>query len=156
MVRAFEDGQVDPGIVETLIVLIPKGEQAVHLKNFCPISLCNVIYKVIVNRSRPFFDDLIGPLQRSFIPSRGTTDNVIVDQEALHYMHKTKIKKGVVAFKIELEKAYDRVNWGFLQETLLDFRFPDRIVRLIMSCVNSSRLSTLWNGSKLDGFAPTQ
>ena len=139
---AFSNGRVDPDIVETLIVLIPKGEQPVHLKNFRPISLCNVIYKVItkvlVNRLRPFLDELVGPLQGSFIPGRGTTDNVVVAQEVLHYMHKTKIKKGVVAFKIDLEKAYDRVNWNFLQETLVDFGFPDIIVRLIMSCVQSS------------------
>ena len=43
----FSNGRVDLDIVETLIVLVPKGEQHVHLKKFCPISLWNVIYKVI-------------------------------------------------------------------------------------------------------------
>ena len=96
--------------METLIVLIPKRENLVHLREFHMISLCNVIYKVItkvlVNRLRPYQANIIGPLQGSFIPGRHATDNVIVALEVLHYMHKTKVKKGVVAFKIDLEKAY--------------------------------------------------
>ena len=61
-------------------------------------------------------------------------------------MHKKKVKKGVAAFKIDLEKAYDRVNWDFLESTLRDFGFPPLTVRLIMYCVRSSSLSVVWNG----------
>ena len=114
MADLFYWGRIDPRIVETLIVLIPKTDQPTHLKEFSPISLCNVIYKVItkvlVNRLRPFLDELIGPLQGSFIPSRGTIDNIIVAQEAINYMHKYKGKKGCLAFKVDLEKAYDSVS----------------------------------------------
>ena len=67
VVEAFSKGRINPRIVKTLIILIPKAEQPFHLKDFQPISLCNVIYKVIakvlVNRLRPYLDDLIGPLQ---------------------------------------------------------------------------------------------
>ena len=115
MVReAFRRGHIDPRIVETLIVLIPKTENPSHLKNFHPISLCNVIYKVItrllVNRLRPFLDELVGPLQGIFILRRGIIDNIIVAQEALNYMHKFKGRKRSLAFKLDLEKAYDSVN----------------------------------------------
>lgn len=89
--EAFRNGSFDPGLAETLIVLIPKIDHPVHLKNFRPISLCNVVYKVIskvlVQRLRPYLDDLIGPLQSSFIPGRSTTDNAILAQEMVHHMH---------------------------------------------------------------------
>ena len=61
-----------------------------------------------------------------------------------------------MAFKIDLEKAYDRMDWNFLRATLLDFGFPQVLVNLIMSCVMASNLSILWNGSKLENFSPTR
>lgn len=63
---------------------------------------------------------------------------------------------GTMAFKIDLEKAYDSVDWNFLRNTLCDFGFSDRIINLFMSCVSSSSLSILWNGNKLDSFHPTR
>lgn len=85
--NAFLEGRGDPALLDTLIVLIPKVDIPVRMKEFRPISLCNVAYKIItkvlVNRLRPFLSDLIGPLQGSFIPGRGTRDNTILAQELL-------------------------------------------------------------------------
>ena len=151
---------IDPRLADTLIVLIPKVDNPKHLKQFRPISLCNVVYKIItkvlVNRVRPFLHEIVSPLQGSFIPGRGTSDNIIITQEVIHSMHQMKGRKGAVAFKIDLEKAYDRVNWDFLRQTLIDFGFPMIIVNLVMNCVQSSNLSILWNGAKLEGFAPSR
>ena len=61
---------------------------------------------------------IIGPYQSSFLPGRGTTDNSIVLQEIVHFMRRSKNKKGLVAFKLDLEKAFDNVNWEFLQNCL--------------------------------------
>ena len=89
--KAFRSGIIDPNIVETIIVLIPKLDNPAHLKNFGPISLCNVIYKIItkvmVNRLRPFLDEIVGPLQGSIILGRGTIDNIVVTQEVMNFMH---------------------------------------------------------------------
>ena len=124
------------------------------------ICLCNVIYKVItkvlVNRLLPFLDEIIGLLQDSFIPGRGTTDNIIVAYEMLNYMHKSKEKKATLAFKLDLEKVYDSVSWEFLERTLKDFGIPESVINLIMNCVRSSSLSILWYGSRLDSFVPTR
>lgn len=111
---------------------------------------------MLVNRLRPFLNELIGPLQSSFIPNCSTLDNAIIAQEAMHFMKRTKVKKGYLAFKIDLEKAYDRVNWDFLKQTLEDFGFPNSIVRLIKWCVSASSLSILWNGSRLERFKPSR
>ena len=58
-------------------------------------------------------------------------------------------------FKLDIEKAYDSVSWEFLEATMLDFGLPGSISSLIMNYVKSTRLSVLWNGSRLNCFAPT-
>lgn len=61
-----------------------------------------------------------------------------------------------MAFKIDLEKAYDRMSWEFLEYTLRRFAFPEKIISLIMWCVKSSSLAILWNGEKPAPFKPTR
>lgn len=107
-----------------------------------------------MNRFRPLLSELVGPLQGSFIPGRGTRDNIILAQEVMHTIHTHKRGGGLVAIKIDLEKAYDRVSWDFLRATLHDFGFPPSTVALIMWGVQSSSISVLWNGGKLESFAP--
>lgn len=75
--------------------------------------LLKVISKVLVSRIRPFLEEFIGPLQSSFIPKRWTTGNALIAHEIVHQMHKKKGKRGFLLFKIDFEKAYDRVDWGF-------------------------------------------
>lgn len=109
----------------------------------------------MVLRLRPILDSIIGPCQSNFLPGRGTSDNVVVLQEIIHFMRRSKKKKGFAAFKLDLEKAFDNVNWAFLKSCLQDFGFPDITIKLIMHCVTSSSLSILWNGNKLHPFKPS-
>ena len=93
MVRdAFVFCSFDPGLADTLIILISKEDHPVRLKDFWLISLCNVLYKlntkVVVDRLRSFMDELISPMQNGFVPGRSTQDNAIVAQEVLHYRKK--------------------------------------------------------------------
>lgn len=111
---------------------------------------------MLVNRRRPMLDSIISPLQSSFIPKRGTCDNASFLQEITHMMHKSKKKKGDVAFKIDLQKAYDHVSWDYLRGCLEDFGFPHLTIQLIMHCVTSSSLSLIWNGTRLPNFSPTR
>lgn len=113
-----------------------------------------VITKVLVNRLWPLLNDLVGPLQGSFISGRGTKDNIILAQEVMHTIHTFKRRGGLVALKVDLERAYDRVSWDFLRATLYDFGFLLSIVDLIMWGVQSASISILWNGAKLDPFTP--
>ena len=79
---AFDFDTFPPTLAETLIIPIPKVDNPTTLKEFLPISLCNVFFKIIpkvlVHKIRPHMDSIIGPLQSSFIPNRGTTNNAIL------------------------------------------------------------------------------
>lgn len=109
---------------------------------------------VIVAIIRPFLSKIIGPLQSSFIPGRSTNDNIIITQELLHTLRSKKGKKGGILMKIDLEKAYDKISWKFLLDTLIFFNFNPAWTALIMSCVTSVNSSIIWNGETLEEFSP--
>jgi hypothetical protein len=131
----------------------------VELKDFRPISLCNVIYKVIskclVNRLRPFLDSIISEEQSAFVPGRLITDNALIAFECVHAIQKDR-GKDFCAYKLDLSKAYDRVDWGFLQSLMEKLGFQSRWVQWIMSCVSSVRYSVRFNGLPSQPFSPTR
>lgn len=154
--KAFENCEFPSQWNETLIVLVPKCDGPQSLNHFRPISLCNTMYKtltkVIVNWIRPLLDKLVSPQQAAFIPGRKGSDNVIIAQELIHSMTKKKGRKGALAIKIDLEKAYDRIEWSFLHQALFFFKFPEKLIRLIMKCVATPSIQILVNGNKLPQF----
>jgi hypothetical protein len=127
----FLTGHMPEGINKTAIVLIPKNSDPETLKDFRPISLCTVIYKVIakcmVNRLRPILGDIISINQSAFVPGRLITNNALVAFECLHFIeHNINQDKNLCAYKLDLSKAYDRVDWDFFKESdgQIGFRSP--------------------------------
>ena len=96
------------------------------------------------------------PTQSSFVPGRQIVDNIIINLEVLHSMRKRKIGKGFMTMKIDLEKAYDRISWSFIRETLEWFKLYGDWIHNIMHCIETPTMSILWNGRKLDSFRPTR
>ncbi|XP_019163505.1 PREDICTED: uncharacterized protein LOC109159849 [Ipomoea nil] len=154
--QALNSSMVPKSLLQAFMTLIPKKDNPKSAADFRPITLLNVAFKVIsktiVNRMRPLMCDLIGPHQNSFLPGRSTQDNVILTQEMVHTMHKKRGRKGIMVIKIDLHKAYDSVDWGFLDNTLDGFGFPRKLINLIMFSLKESDISILWNGGRLPSF----
>lgn len=112
--KAFVTGDLPEGLNEATICLLPKCTSPDSLGLFRPISLCNVLVKVIskvsANRLIPVMTKVTGRDQASFIPSRSTVDNIVVAQEVIHSLSKRRGKKAGFMVKVDLEKAYDRVD----------------------------------------------
>jgi hypothetical protein len=101
------------------------------LKDFRPISLCNVVYKIIskcmVNRLCPMLDDRIADTQSVFIPGRLITDSALIAFECLHALkYGTKKCKDFGVYKLDLTKAYDHVDWWFLEGALKRLGFHSK------------------------------
>ncbi|KAL5566076.1 hypothetical protein UlMin_029240 [Ulmus minor] len=140
----------------TLITLIPKIQHPTTVKNFRPISLCTVLYKIvsrsITNRFKLILDDVIGDPQSAFVPGRLITDNVILGFEAMHWIRQhIRGKTGYAALKLDISKAYDRVEWYFLRGMMDKLGFAEQWTKLIMRCISSISYSFLING-EVKGF----
>ena len=131
-----------------------------QITQFHPISLCNTLYKlvsrILVQRLKPYMAEIINPCQAGFVPRRRTSDNIILVQEVIRTLRYRRGRTGYVAIKLDLEKAYDRLEWSFIQETLVFFQLPPNLITLIMNMISSTRFHILWNGMPLPEVAPSQ
>jgi hypothetical protein len=156
----FSSRKMPEYLNKTLISLIPKCLGPETLNQFRNISLCNTVYKIvtkiIVSRLRPILGNLVSPFQTAFVPSKRGIDNVIIAQELIHFIQKKKGRIGQFILKLNLEKAYDRLEWDFIHEVLMFFKFPTSFVNLVLECVSTSSFSILVNGGQMETFKPLE
>lgn len=159
-VKAFlEGGDMPSGWNETVVVLIPKVQCPEKLKDLRPISLCTVVYKIISkvlsNRLKTILADIISPNQSAFVLGRLITDNILLAYELTHFIqNKRSSKEGFAAIKLDMSKAYDRVEWDFLRRMMLKMGFAEIWVNTAMRCVTSVSYKVKLNGDLTEEITP--
>ncbi|XP_050384944.1 uncharacterized protein LOC126801587 [Argentina anserina] len=132
------------GVNFTHVCLILKVHSTKLVSDLRPITLCNVVYKicskVITNGLKKHPAEIISPFQSAFILGRLITDNSLIATEVSHYID-TVDTNIVMSLKIEMSKAYDRIEWCFLEAVLHRLGFADQWVKLDMQCVMTVRHS---------------
>lgn len=109
----------------TFIALIPKVKNAMKVTEFKPISLCNVVYKVILKiltiRLKLVLPNCIAENQANFVPGRQILDNLVIGHEYMHFLNNTRRgreRESYLALKLDMYKAYDRVEWLFMKKII--------------------------------------
>jgi len=146
-------------INHTYISLIPKVPSPSKPEEFRPISLCNVILKIITktmaNRIKKILPHIVHDNQSAFLPGRLITDNSLIVFETLNYINKPRKKNfGHVGIKLDIAKAYDSLEWHFILNTLTAMGFPHTLIKTIMLCISTVSFSILINGQPTDPFHP--
>jgi hypothetical protein len=159
VLNVLKGGQMPEGWNDTMVVLIPKLSTPQNMKELRPISLCNVVYKVIskviTNRLKFILPDIIAPNQSAFVPGRIISDNILLAYELTHFLQKRRHGKvGYAAVKLDMSKAYDRVEWKFLKDIMLKLGFDNDWVSLVMKCVTTVRYQIKVNKELTDVIIP--
>ncbi|XP_059436383.1 uncharacterized protein LOC132169350 [Corylus avellana] len=113
--------------------------------------------EVLANRLKKILPHIISLAQSAFIPRRLITDNILAAYETLHTMHTgMRGKKGFMAIKLDMSKAYDRVEWRFLEALMRKMGFHEKWIRLVMMCVFSVHYSILMHGEPCGNITPSR
>ncbi|CAL1368079.1 unnamed protein product [Linum trigynum] len=155
----FQSSRLLHSVNHTLLTLIPKVSNAESMRQMRSIGLCQVLYKIIAkilsSRLSAILPQIISPFQNGFVKGRCISDNILIGQEVMQFL-KTKIRgqDKWMALKIDMEKAYDRVEWDFLFQVMVALGFCEKWMIWIKSCVTTVHFSILLNDAQYGYFQP--
>ncbi|KAK0585538.1 hypothetical protein LWI29_030060 [Acer saccharum] len=160
--ECLNEGRSVEVINHSLLCLIPKVKNVERMGDLRPISLCNIIYKRIskasANRFCMVLDSVIAKTQSAFILGRLIMDNVMVGFECMHALRRkvNGTKKGFMSLKLDMSKAYDRVEWCFVEGMMRRLGFSDLWISKIMDCITSVTYSFILNGKVSGNIKPSK
>ncbi|OMO72105.1 reverse transcriptase [Corchorus capsularis] len=136
-------------------------DNPISVKDFRHISLFNVIFKIIskalVNWLKEILPQIISQTQSAFVPGRMVFDSAMVAFETVHYLkNKRHGVDGYMALKLDLSKAYDKVEQDFLDSVMRQIGFSKKWILMVMNCVKTVSYSFLINGDQTKKFMPTR
>jgi len=151
----FQKGFLPKGINSIILALIPKKLAAKEMRDYRPISCCNVLYKVIskiiANRLKLLLPRFIAENQSAFVKDRLLIENLLLATELVKDYHKDSISARC-AIKIDISKAFDSVQWSFLTNTLVAMNFSPTFIHWINLCITTASFSVQVNGDLVGYF----
>ncbi|XP_019192832.1 PREDICTED: uncharacterized protein LOC109187166 [Ipomoea nil] len=161
ILNCMANKEFPPGLNISNIVLLPKKKIPVKVSDLRPIALCNVAYKVfakmMANRLKETLGVIVSQSQSAFVPERLLTDNIIIAGELGHYLRrKTSGVMGWTALKLDMAKAYDRMEWGYLEGMLGALGYAQEWIQAIMLCVSTVNYTIQVNGEAIGSVCPTR
>ena len=154
--EAYEDGELSITQKEGLITCLPKcGKEKEYIKNWRPITLLNVVYKIgsacIANRLKNVLPKLISADQTGFMSNRYIGDNTRLLYDVMNYLNVNNLPG--LLLSIDFEKAFDSLNWNFMIKVLNAYGFGDCVIRWIKTFYNNIKSSVLVNGNPTPWFS---
>ncbi|XP_062086109.1 uncharacterized protein LOC133792209 [Humulus lupulus] len=151
----FDQGLLPEELNKATISLIPKIETPTKAVDYRPIACCNTIYKCIskmlCGRLTKVLPSLVNQNQEAFVKNRLLAHNILILQDIIKGYKRKNISPRCV-MKIDLSKAYDMLDWHFLEDILIAFCFPNRFIKWVMTCLKDTSYSILMNGRIQGGF----
>ena len=145
----FSIGNLSVTQKQGVISILPKSDKArEYLKNWRPISLLNVSYKIasscIANRIKKVLGYLIHDNQKGFLQGRFIGENTRVIHDVIHSTFEKHIP-GILLL-IDFEKAFDSISWKFMYKVLEFFNFGPDLIKWVSVLYNEAKLCVLQNG----------
>ncbi|XP_074289264.1 uncharacterized protein LOC141614416 [Silene latifolia] len=155
IINFFDVGRLLTQVNSTIITLIPKLNRPTSVKHFRPISCCNVIYKAIskimCNRLARVLPDIISKNQGAFVKGRIILENILICRDLVRLYNRGMVSPRCM-FKLDLQKAYDSIEWHFVDQILQALKFPDHFRKLVMLCITTPSYTLNLNGSQFGFF----
>ncbi|XP_062114537.1 uncharacterized protein LOC133825639 [Humulus lupulus] len=147
--QCFETSYFPSELHETTLSLIPKVANPSRAVDYRPIAYCCTLYKcmakLICKRLALVLPDLIQQNQGAFVKGRSIAHNIMIFQDLIKNYGRASTSSRCT-IKIDLSKAYDTVDWRFLEDLLKALRFPMKLIGWVMSCIRNTSYSLLMNG----------
>lgn len=155
----FAGGILPESVNYILLSLIPKVNQVKSMKDLRPIGLCSVFYKIIAKvltiRLQPFMGDIISSEKSAFMQGRFISDNILICHEVTHYLRTRKRSRNYsLALKLDTSKAYEYVDWAFLEHMMNCLGFKRQWITWILSYITSVTYFLQVNGHRVGHIQP--